>query len=208
MSLRAAVLAQFGNPQGPLGHLVGLVMARRPSNRQRGLWTVDLLGIQPGDRILEVGCGPGVALGAAAARALSGETTGLDRSATMLQQAARRNRAAIAAGRLKLVEGSVERVSEWPGRFDKIFSVNVVQFFAERQAALALLAKALRPGGTLVTTYMPRHRGADRDSALRMAAEISGHLSAAGLRDIRTEELPLGPVPAIAVIGRAAPARP
>ena len=31
-------------------------------NRERNRWTVDLLNIQSGDRIVEIGCGPGLAL--------------------------------------------------------------------------------------------------------------------------------------------------
>ena len=63
--VRALVL-QFGHPRGPLGRLVGWNMATRSSNVARSRWAVDLLDLQPTDRFLEVGCGPGVALAVAA----------------------------------------------------------------------------------------------------------------------------------------------
>ncbi|HSR57656.1 MAG TPA: hypothetical protein VLL57_05675, partial [Candidatus Binataceae bacterium] len=59
------VIRQFQKPTGLLGSLVGVILARRSSNRQRNAWTVDLLSIEPRHRVLEVGCGPGVALEAA-----------------------------------------------------------------------------------------------------------------------------------------------
>ncbi len=62
MSLRKVVVEQFGKPHGFLGRMAGWIMAWRPSNRERNHWTVDLLNIQSGDRFIEIGCGPGIAL--------------------------------------------------------------------------------------------------------------------------------------------------
>jgi ubiquinone/menaquinone biosynthesis C-methylase UbiE len=58
---------------------------------------VSLLALPPAGRILEIGCGPGVAI-AALIRAGAGHVDGVDHSAVMLRQAARRNAAAIWAG--------------------------------------------------------------------------------------------------------------
>ena len=68
MSLRSRIVSQFKRPSGPLGHLVGWIMQVRGSNRERTLWTVGLLNVEPEDRILELGCGPGVGVEACAAR--------------------------------------------------------------------------------------------------------------------------------------------
>ena len=56
------LIAQFGRPTGFWGNLAGMIMAYRPSNRQRNDWTIALLDIQPQDRVLEIGFGPGVAI--------------------------------------------------------------------------------------------------------------------------------------------------
>jgi hypothetical protein len=37
-------------------------MAHRPSNAQRNRWVVSLLDVQPTDRVLEIGFGPGIAI--------------------------------------------------------------------------------------------------------------------------------------------------
>jgi hypothetical protein len=43
--------------------MAGWVMAHRPSNRQRNSWVVSLLDVRPADRVLEIGFGPGLAIG-------------------------------------------------------------------------------------------------------------------------------------------------
>ena len=49
-------LRQFAGPTGPLGRVAGRLMARL--NGPLNDWVVELLEIAPGDRVLEVGCGP------------------------------------------------------------------------------------------------------------------------------------------------------
>jgi trans-aconitate methyltransferase len=202
MSLRSRIVSQFGRPSGPLGHLVGWIMQARGSNRERTLWTVDLLNVEPGDWILEFGCGPGLGVEACAARLGEGCVTGLDHSQTMLDQAARRNRAAIGAGLARLRLGAIEGLENSDERFSKIFSVNVVLFVEDKAALFASLLRLLAPGGTLATTYQPRHRNPTRADALAMAEEIERAMRATGFTAIRTEERALKPVSAICVLGR------
>jgi ubiquinone/menaquinone biosynthesis C-methylase UbiE len=60
---------------------------------------------QPSDRVLEIGFGPGIAVRELARRATHGKVLGIDRSAVMRAQAARRYTAAIRAGRVSLDVG-------------------------------------------------------------------------------------------------------
>ncbi|MGZ5477482.1 MAG: methyltransferase domain-containing protein, partial [Thermoanaerobaculia bacterium] len=108
MSLEATLRSQFHNPHGLLGRVAGAIMASRPSNRQRNAWAVSLLDIQPHDRVLEIGFGPGLAIADIARRLTTGTAVGLDHSELMLLAASRRNTAAIAAGRVELRLGSAE----------------------------------------------------------------------------------------------------
>src|ERR1700728_1568372 len=62
------VVGQGHHPRGAAGSVTGWVFAHRPSNRQRNAWAVSLLGVQPADRVLEIGFGPGLG-GAELARA-------------------------------------------------------------------------------------------------------------------------------------------
>ena len=88
-------LAQFHHPTGAVGHVAGWIMGRRSSNVARNRWAVQLLDVQPTDRVIELGCGPGVAIAALATRAIRGLVVGVDHSQVMIRQARRRNRAAI-----------------------------------------------------------------------------------------------------------------
>ncbi|MFI7439401.1 hypothetical protein [Nonomuraea indica] len=76
------------------------MFAHGPSNRERNIWAVSLLDVQPTDRVLEIGFGPGFGPGVAIAefadRATRGHVFGIDHSQAMVRQAARRNAAASA----------------------------------------------------------------------------------------------------------------
>ena len=200
MTLKRRLLAQFKRPHGLLGHIAGWILARRPSNVLRNRWTVDIVNPEAGMRVLEVGCGPGVALHMCLARD-GVSAMGVDHSALMISHARRRNAASVRQGRLVLAEGSIEDVSADSPGFDKIFSVNVIQFvdadkFVQRAACL------LKPGGLLAATYQPRHARATPADAMRMATRLQSAFSRAGLINIRIEELPLKPMPAVCVLGQ------
>lgn len=201
MNLHDSIVAQFACPQGTIGRITGWVMAHRPSNRERNSWTVSVLDPQVSDHILEIGCGPGLALQVCAARVTQGLVVGLDHSQTMLNQALGRNARAVQQGRLQLRLGSLEQLAFTNEVFDKIFSVNVVQFFDEKASAFNTLFLRLRPAGRIATTYMPRGQSPSRGKALAMADEIKRHMETVGFIRIRIEELSLRPVPAVCVIG-------
>src|SRR2546429_9358683 len=54
------LMRMFGRPTGLLGRLGGIIMAR--TNQKVAAWAIDLLGVNPSDRVLEVGFGPGVGI--------------------------------------------------------------------------------------------------------------------------------------------------
>ena len=203
MSIFSAVYRQFRRPSGILGYLAGWIMANRLSNRARNRWTISLLGIKPGDRVLEIGFGPGIAIELAARKASAGVVVGVDHSPVMLRQAMARNRAAVETGRIRLHCGGLELLSGFTEPFDKVYSVNVVQFLPDRLGALAAIKAVLRRGGTIATTYQPRHRGATRNDAFLLASELAEDMRKTGYRAIRSEELPLTPLPAVCVLGEA-----
>ena len=83
MSIKAKLFDQFREPRGLLGRLAGRFMSSRASNQQRSVWTVELLELKPGDRVLELGYGPGLGIAAVLDRLEAGEVVGIDHSATM-----------------------------------------------------------------------------------------------------------------------------
>jgi len=201
MNVQDCIVVQFQHPRGILGRMAGWVMAHRPSNRDRNRWTVNLLNIQPHDHILELGCGPGLGLQACLSRATDGYVIGLDHSQAMLDQARARNRTAVQEGRLQLRLGSLDELSCLPEPFDKIFSVNIIQFFDDKLAILKTLHAHLKPNGIVATTYMPRGKNPSRAKALALAEEVKRHMAHAGFVRITIEELPLQPIPAVCILG-------
>lgn len=203
--LRRALVAQFQRPHGPLGHLAGLVMTLRGSNRARNAWTVALLDPRPGERVLELGCGPGLALAAAARRVGPGLVVGVDHSPAMLRHARLRNLADVARGRVRLVPGEVDALPPLPGPFDALLAVNAILWSEDPDALVRRLAALMRPGGRMAITFQSRRaRATDADSRAGGEA-LAGRLRAAGLVDVRMESLPLRPVCAVCVLGRRAP---
>lgn len=64
-------------------------MAR--NNRERNEWVVSLMEVQPNDRILEIGFGPGVAIEKLSYLVTTGFVAGIDASEIMVRQARKRN---------------------------------------------------------------------------------------------------------------------
>src|SRR5262249_2554216 len=124
-----AVVSQFHRPHGFGGRAAGWVMAHRGSNRKRNVWAAGLLDVQPTDRVLQMGCGPGVAIQQLARRATSGLVVGVDHSELMVRHARKRNAAAVRAGRVDLRLGSAEDLPAFDERFDKVLAVNSLMFW-------------------------------------------------------------------------------
>jgi SAM-dependent methyltransferase len=197
-------IGQGHRPRGAAGSVTGWVFAHRPSNRQRNRWVVSLLGVQPTDRVLEIGFGPGVAV-AELVRAGAGHVYGADQSPVMLRQASRRNAAAIQAGRVTLVNAPADRLpAALEGPFDAILAVNSLGFWPAPAERLAELRRRLAPGGRIAIASQPRCPGATADTARRAASEIENLLRNAGFTQLRTEILPLSPP--VACVLAASPA--
>ncbi len=194
-----SVVRQFHHPTGPGGHVAGWVMGRRSSNVQRNRWAVKLLDVRPTDRVIELGCGPGVAVAALASRAARGLVVGVDHSAVMLRQARRRNAAAIGAGRVRLIHAPVEYLQHADGPFDAALAVNTVGFWSEPTVRLGELGRVLRPGGRIALVSQPRCPGATATTSAAAGDELAAMLVEAGFEDLRFETLDLDP-PAACVL--------
>jgi len=88
---------------------------------------VDALPVQPHSRVLEIGCGPGTAARAVAARLVSGHILAIDRSASAIAQAQAASADAIAAGRMSVRQVRVEDLVLQPDEepYELVFAVRV-----------------------------------------------------------------------------------
>jgi len=141
----------FGRPQRILGRIGGLIMAR--SNRQIAERMIELLEVQPKDRVLEVGFGPGVALQLIAAKLSSGKVAGIDCSAEMMDQATARNAAPVESGRIELRLGSVEVMPFKNDTFDKALAINSMQVWPDAVAGLQAIWRVLKPHGRVALGF-------------------------------------------------------
>jgi ubiquinone/menaquinone biosynthesis C-methylase UbiE len=131
--------------------MIGERMARQHAPETD--WSLDLLDVMPGDRVLELGCGAGRGLALAIDRAHAGSITGVDLSTTMLRAAARRNRAALRAGTLRLVRADISALPFAPASVDKVFSIHTFYFWPTQHDTLTDLVRLLAGGGKLVVTF-------------------------------------------------------
>src|SRR5216110_3848892 len=104
-------------------------MASKPS--ERFVWAVDTLALDAADRLLEVGCGHGVAVSLVCERLTTGTITAIDRSPKMIEMATRRNREHVDAGRALFEAVALEEADFGDRRFDKVFAFNVAPFWLQ-----------------------------------------------------------------------------
>jgi SAM-dependent methyltransferase len=193
---------QFGRPTGFWGRVAGLIMATRASNRERNAWVVRLLDIQTRDWVLEIGCGPGLAIGQITHLATEGYVVGVDHSEVMIQQARRRNAEAFRLGRVDLRLASVSALSSMQERFDKVLSVNSIQFWDSPVERLRELRRLMRPHGTIAVALQPRWKGATDEDAQAAGDELVAQLNAAGFDQVRLEVKHMKPVSVVCAMGR------
>jgi ubiquinone/menaquinone biosynthesis C-methylase UbiE len=111
------------------------------------------LGIGPDDRVLEIGCGHGVAASFVCELLQGGRLTAIDRSAKMIEAAARRNATHVEAGKAEFLVAEIEDVDLGDRRFDIVFAVRVGLFHREPRQVRALVEPWLAPGGRVLTFY-------------------------------------------------------
>jgi ubiquinone/menaquinone biosynthesis C-methylase UbiE len=114
---------------------------------------VEELGVRPGDRVLEIGCGHGVAATFVCERLDGGRLTAVDRSPKMIEAAARRNAAFVEAGTAEFLVSTLEDLDLGDRRFDVVFAVRVGLFHREPDRARRLAERWLVPGGTLRAVF-------------------------------------------------------
>ncbi|MEZ0093503.1 class I SAM-dependent methyltransferase [Streptacidiphilus sp. EB129] len=143
---------QFAMPRGPLGRLVGRLMA--VINKSQVEAVVAELAAVPGERVLEIGFGPGVGLVTLARTAPEVRIEGVDPSSAMVAQARRRVRRF--GGRVRLREGTAAALPWEDDSFDAVFAANSAQLWQPRVGSLAEVLRVLRPGGRLVLGVLER----------------------------------------------------
>jgi ubiquinone/menaquinone biosynthesis C-methylase UbiE len=106
---------------------------------------IELSGLQAGERLVDVGCGPGVAV--RRARAIGAEAIGVDPARVMLRVARLRWRS---GSRIDWRIGTAESLPVEDRWAQVVWSLATVHHWADVDAALAEARRVLMPGGRLV----------------------------------------------------------
>ena len=121
---------------------------------ERVLWAVETLAVEPDDRLLEIGCGPGVAISLIAERLDGGTITAIDRSSAAVERARWRNAAHIESGLATIRKAELEELEFGEERYDKVFAVNVNVFWVrDAGPELDVIRSLLVPAGSLFLFY-------------------------------------------------------
>lgn len=141
-------------------------------------WAVEQLDLCPTARVLEFGGGPGVAASLICPQLSTGTLLEIDRSATAVARIRQRCAEHLATGRLEVRQAALAELDVPDSSIDIAFGVNVNLFWTTSAATeLALLSRALAPGGQLLIAYGPAPSGSDQGDALarvREAVEAAG----------------------------------
>jgi ubiquinone/menaquinone biosynthesis C-methylase UbiE len=161
---------------------------------------IDAVGVQPGQRVLDVGCGTGYFVRMiATAVGPSGFAVGVDPSSAMIDYARRK---AADSSSSEFHVGTAEALGFPDGCFDVVVSSLVMHHLPEdlRMRALTEMRRVLRSGGRVLVAeaQSPRHgsgwqlltrlHGFDRMA--RHVPDLESLAAHSGFRDIRNGEAP------------------
>ena len=158
--------------------------------------TLDLMDLQPADRVLDLGCGTGWASRRMARIVTAGEVVGLDVADEMLRRA---EQASSAVKNLRYVWGSAESIPAPGSHFSKVLSVESFYYYADQGKALDELLRVLAPEGKLlilINLYKDNHyslRWADELKVPVQALSESEYLvllSRHGFRSVEAHRIP------------------
>lgn len=166
---------------------------------ERIAYAVDMLDVQPRDRLLELGCGHGVAVTLVCERLDGGSITAIDRSAKMITAARKRNAAQIEAGTASFLEASLTAADLGDDRFDKVFGIHFPPLLRGDPAReLAVIRDRLVPGGTLHVIFQPFTTDQVDGTIERVTARLDAH----GFRVERVDRRAASPAAVVSVVAR------
>lgn len=163
-------------------------------------FAADLAGLKQGDRVVDIGCGPGNAARLAVRRGAAG-VVGIDPAAVML----RLGRVFTRSRRVTYKHGSAEHLPLEDASVDVAWSLSTVHHWANLDDGLLEVRRVLKPGGRFVAIEFNTTPGATGhathgwtdDQAERFAALLREN----GFIDVRTERRTADKRARIAVAG-------
>lgn len=151
--LKRALWRQLGRPSGLPGRVIERLMTAH--NAAAHDLTLSHAGLEPNDRVLEVGFGCGTLVEKALRSAPGVTVRGIDASGVMVERANARNAEAVREGRAELRFGSVYSLPYSAESFEKALSVHSIYFWPDPIADVGEVLRVLVPGGRVVVAADP-----------------------------------------------------
>ena len=120
---------------------------------ERQIWSS--IGLSPGDRVLDVGCGSGVVTQEIAKHVYPGEVTGVDISQDLLERGkqaystSRQHDVGEKTSHLTFQQGEVTELPFPESTFDVVYARLLFQHLSNPLEALSSIQRVLKPGGLL-----------------------------------------------------------
>ncbi len=153
-SIWTGIGEQLRSPHGYYGRLIGRLMAL--INREPNRLAIAAIDVQPNDRVLELGFGPGCGIADLAKQVSQGRVLGIDQSPEMLELATRANHHAIKHGLVQLHLGRFEALPYNDASINKVLAINVAYFFGSEGREVAEIYRVLHAGGLAVVYVTDR----------------------------------------------------
>jgi len=152
MCLSSLLRSQFGSPSGLFGSL-SVAPFLNATNMAFIRTSVELLGLKPDDRVLDIEFGGGYSLLTVAERIPNGQVVGVDHSRDMVDAAASLIRARKLQARIRVRRGNVVKLPFAARTFDKVFTINTIYYWPDLAAGLREIKRVLKPGGRLMVGF-------------------------------------------------------
>ncbi|MDF2456350.1 MAG: SAM-dependent methyltransferase [Cytophagaceae bacterium] len=141
---------QLRKPDGDMGKKVGENM--NASNALMNTFTLQEMGIQPNDTILEIGMGNGFFIKDIVGDDDSITYYGCDYSELMISEATALNKLYIETGQVKFFLTSADKLPFQSHSIDKVFTINTIYFWSNPSVELTEIHRVLKQGGKFFLT--------------------------------------------------------
>lgn len=140
-----SIAQQFRKPSGLLGRFISNIMSKGTKPAYNTL--IADMNIQSGEKLLEIGYGPGVGMREIFTRANPGMYIGIDYSELMFEKASKLNKYLIESGKVGLILGDFLTTDIGHSEFDRVFCSNVVYFWKDLVVPFSKVKSLLKDGG-------------------------------------------------------------
>jgi arsenite methyltransferase len=174
--------AQLRQPSGLFGKIVmGDLLNQH--NEKMNNFAVEMLDVQPTDRVLDIGFGGGVTIERMLKTIDTGKIYGVDFSQEMVEKAKQKFKSAIESDQVSIEFADVQALPFEENTFDKVCTVNTIYFWNEPLASLQEIKRVMKDGGRLVVGI----RSADKMKDLPVTQYNFRLYDPAAVRDLLIE---------------------